>query len=92
MRALGQNPTEGELQDMIDEVDADGQWRHSFLQTTSLHVRTRAHSQGLARARCVAGSGTIDFPEFLVMMGNKMEKGTDTEQEIVEAFRSSNQK
>ena len=28
MRALGQNPTEGELQDMIDEVDADGKWRH----------------------------------------------------------------
>lgn len=28
MRSLGQNPTEAELQDMINEVDADGQ---SFL-------------------------------------------------------------
>ena len=55
MRSLGQNPTEAELQDMINEVDADG-------------------------------NGTIDFPEFLTMMARKM-KGTDSEEEIREAFR-----
>ncbi len=41
MRSLGQNPTEAELQDMINEVDADG-------------------------------NGTIDFPEFLMLMARKM--------------------
>ena len=32
------------------------------------------------------GNGTIDFPEFLVMMARKM-KDTDSEEEIKEAFR-----
>jgi len=55
MRSLGQNPTEAELQDMINEVDADG-------------------------------NGTIDFPEFLMLMQRKM-KETDQEEELREAFK-----
>ena len=32
------------------------------------------------------GSGSIEFPEFLEMMAKKM-KETDTEEELVEAFK-----
>merc|ERR1719231_397466 len=32
------------------------------------------------------GNGTIDFPEFLTMMARKM-KDTDSEEEIIEAFK-----
>lgn len=55
MRSLGENPTEDELADMINDVDANG-------------------------------NGTVDFPEFLTLMVNKM-KDTDSEEEILEAFK-----
>ena len=34
------------------------------------------------------GNGTIDFPEFLSLMARKM-KDTDTEEELIEAFKVS---
>merc|ERR1712039_334838 len=39
MRSLGQNPTEAELQDMINEVDADGNGTIDFPEFLSLVAR-----------------------------------------------------
>ena len=55
LRALGQNPTDAEVQDIINEVDVDG-------------------------------SGSMEFPEFCVMMVKKMSE-SNTENEVMEAYR-----
>jgi calmodulin len=55
MRSLNQEPTEQELNDMINEVDIDG-------------------------------NGRIDFEEFVALM-NRRSKETDTEEEVINAFR-----
>merc|ERR1711872_827768 len=54
MRAIGQNPSEAEIQEMVNQVDKDG-------------------------------TGSIDFPEFLMMMSIKSES-ENAEDEIREAF------
>merc|ERR1712228_83023 len=54
MRSIGQNPSEAEIQDMVNQVDKDG-------------------------------TGSIDFPEFLMMMALKVD-ADNAEDEIREAF------
>ena len=57
IRFPGEDPTEAKLQDMLHEVDGEG-------------------------------NVTIDFPEFLSLMARMM-KDTETEEELVEAFKVS---
>lgn len=54
MKAIGQNPSDAEIQDMVNQVDKDG-------------------------------TGSIDFPEFLMMMALKVDS-ENAEDEIREAF------
>ncbi len=75
MRSLGQNPSESELQDMINEVDSDNNGTIDFPGMDCL----------------VAGADSLQvidrgLAEFLTMMARKM-KDTDSEEEIREAFK-----
>lgn len=47
MRSLGQNPTEAELQDMISEVDADGNGTIDFPEFLNLMARKMKVRLGL---------------------------------------------
>ena len=49
MRSLGQNPTEAELQDMINEVDADGNGTIDFPEFLSLMARKMKGPRGSVR-------------------------------------------
>ena len=82
MRSLGQNPTEAELQDMINEVQNLNR-PSAFKSFFFLLV----HQSSLRRVQVDEdGNGSIDFSEFLHMMQEKVKENEDSE-DIREAFR-----
>jgi len=85
LRALGQNPTDAELQDMINEVDADGNGTIDFPEFLSLMARKMKDTdteEELVEAFKVFdtdGSGFISAAEMRHVMTNLGEKLTDEE-------------
>eukprot|EP00958_Prasinococcus_capsulatus_P011629 scaffold1156_cov394-Prasinococcus_capsulatus_cf.AAC.17 len=85
MRSLGQNPTESELTDMIQEVDADGNGTIDFPEFLNLMARKMKDvdsEEELREAFKVFdrdGNGFISAAELRHVMTNLGEKLTDEE-------------
>nr|AFD50641.1 CaYin1 NES [synthetic construct] len=85
LRSLGQNPTEAELQDMINEVDADGNGTIYFPEFLTMMARKMKDTDSEEEIREAFrvfdkdGNGYISAAELRHVMTNLGEKLTDEE-------------
>ncbi|CAG8058633.1 unnamed protein product [Penicillium salamii] len=95
MRSLAQNPTETELQDIVDELDADRSGSIDFNEFLSMMVRKETETDADAEVRQAFnvfdqdGSGTINADELRPVMKSIGEDLTPAEAAKFQAFDCS---
>ena len=71
MRSLGQNPTEAELQDMINEVDADGNGTIDFPEFLTMMARKMKDTDSeeeIKEAFKVISSSSFSFSSLFLLL------------------------
>ncbi|WFD06363.1 hypothetical protein MVES1_001708 [Malassezia vespertilionis] len=93
MRSLGQNPTEAELQDMVNEIDADGDGTIDFPEFLTMMARKMKDTDSEEEIKEAFkvfdkdGNGFISAAELRHVMTNLGEKLSD--QEVEEMIREA---
>jgi len=93
MRSLGQNPTDAEVQDMINEVDVDGSGAIEFPEFCVMMVKkmqetdTENEIREAYRVFDKERTGVIDASEMRLILSNLPEKLSD--EEIDEMLRTA---
>ena len=89
MRAMGRNPTEDEIMQIMNEIDIDHNGKYQKISLFILISYNWKYFKGALKYQSVTYiliAGKLDFSEFTIMMREKLQ-GEDMEEEIRQAFR-----